>query len=227
MGTFRIHFTLERKRFFRKRNCIVLFLFAILSFYFVQEGVSRYEDTLESREKFQQVEQLKVKQYVNYTVYGIYGCRLLFIPSPMSVFFTNSSVLSDLTANIDSTDILNITRLLIGRALYEDKNSEYNSYSGFVLLFGSLLILYFGYESLQRRNYLKFIAGSPNFRKSFFYIQVSRLILLSLYFLFITACSLVQLWGNGLNLTGPQYISVLYFLLMIGLMILFSSRWVL
>ncbi|MCU0288920.1 MAG: hypothetical protein MUF15_21310 [Acidobacteria bacterium] len=108
MKTFKSIFTMETQRLLNNKNIGLLFLFSLLCFYFVQTGIGIYKSIIENKEKFQDIEQLKVKQYISYSQYGSYGFRVLFIPSPLSIFFVNSSVISELTANVDSGERLNI-----------------------------------------------------------------------------------------------------------------------
>jgi ABC-type Na+ transport system ATPase subunit NatA len=221
MKTFRAYFAYEFKRFFCRKNTVVFLIFLILSLYFVRDGISQYKHIIENKDRFQEIEKVKVTHYINYTQYGLYGFRLMFIPSPLSVFFTNSSLITELTANIDSADVLKIYNSFKGKNLYADKVGGYKDFAGIILLFGSLLVLYFGYDSFQRRDYMKFLSSISGYKQVFAYIQVSRLLLLMGYLLVVSGLALFMLTLNGLILNQIEFSNLLNYLLVLFLLVIF------
>ncbi len=209
MKTFISFFIFEFKRFVSRKNIVVLLLFSLLALYFVSSGINHYRNIKENKEKFQEIEKLKVQQYINYNQYGKYGFRLLFIPSPLSIMFDNSGAFSELTCNIDSGEILRIYKSRIGKSLYDKKPGGFKDFSGIILILGSLFALYFGYESIRHKEYLRFLSCFSNHKGVFFSILFSRIILLVIFFLFLTGCSVILLKLNGIILSQHEY-SLLY-----------------
>jgi len=183
----------------------VLFLFlSLLSLYFVQIGIYNYKNVIEKRERFSSFENLKLKQYVTYAQYGTYGMRIMFVPSPLSVFFSNSSLITELTANVDSGERLYIYNSFKGRALFAEKFGGFKDFSGIMLLLGSLLVLYLGYDSLIHKDYLRFLSGFYSLPRIFTAVTLSRLLTIFSFFLFNIACSLILLKLNGLQLSSDD-----------------------
>ena len=205
MRTFKATFIMEAQRLLDKKTVGVLLLFLILCLYFVQTGVNNYQSIIETREEFQDIERMKVRQYINYAQYGAYGFRMLFVPGPLSVYFVNSSVISELTANVDSGERLNIYNSFKGRTLFAEKTGGFKDFSGIMLLMGSLLVLYFGYESMIHKDYLRFMAGFADPGKLFLSIAFSRVIIFSVFFFFIGGLSLLVLKLNRIRLSSDQW----------------------
>lgn len=205
MRTFKAIFAMESQRLLNNKNIGLLILFSLLCFYFVQIGSGNYKSIIENKEKFQDIERLKVKQYISYSQYGSYGFRMLFIPSPLSIFFVNSSVISELTANVDSGERLNIYNSFKDRTLFADKAGGFKDFSGIMLLLGSLLVLYFGYESMIHKDYLRFMAGFTGHGKLFLSIFFSRVLMFILLFLFISGISMLLLKVNGIHFSTEEW----------------------
>lgn len=205
MRTFYATFIMEAQRLLNKKTAGVFLLFLILCLYFVQMGIHNYKSIIESREEFQDIERMKVQQYINYAQYGAYGFRILFVPGPLCVYFVNSSVISELTANVDSGERLNIYNSFKGRTLFAEKAGGFKDFSGIMLLLGSLLLLYFGYESMIHKDYLRFVAGFTDLKKLFLSIVLSRVLIFSFFFLIIGGLSLLLLKLNDITLSGNQW----------------------
>jgi ABC-type Na+ transport system ATPase subunit NatA len=221
MKAFIAFFTYELKRFFNRKYTVVFLLFLVLGLYFIRDGVSQYKYIIENKAQFQEIEKVKVTTYINYTQYGNYGFRLLFIPSPLSIFFINSSLITELTANIDTTDILRIYNSFKGKNLYADKAGGYKDFSGIILLFGTLLVLYFGYDSFRNKDYIKLLSSFSSYRKVFSFIQISRVLLLMCFFVILTLLGLLLLALNGIVLSGAEFSNLLRYLLVLFLVVLF------
>ena len=176
MKTFLTTYLVESKRLLKKKTFGLFLFFSFLSLYFVQIGLDNYTNIIENKEEFQDIELLKIKQYINYGQYGGYGFRVLFIPSPLSIYFVNSSTISQLTANVDSGERLNIYNSFKGRTLFADKGGGFKDFSGIMLLLGSMLVLYLGYESFIHRDYLRFMYGFVDYRRLFFSIVLSQVL---------------------------------------------------
>lgn len=222
MKPFTATYLLESKRLLKKKFIGLFLFFSILSLYFVQIGFSNYKNIIENKAEFQDIESLKVKQYINYNQYGTYGFRVLFIPSPLSIYFVNSSTISGLTANVDSGERLNIyNSFKEGRTLFADKGGGFKDFSGIMFLLGSLLILYLGYESFIHRDYLRFIYGFVNYKKLFFSTVLSRVFILVFLFLFNAGISLILLEMKGVRFLEGEYTHFFLYLLILVLLLVF------
>jgi ABC-type transport system involved in multi-copper enzyme maturation permease subunit len=214
-------FMLEFKKLLNKKVIGLFLFFSLLSLYFVQIGINHYKEIIESKDRFQDIERLKVNQYINYGQYGSYGFRILFIPSPLSIYFFNSCTISELTSNVDSGERLNIYNSFKGRTLFAEKAGGYKDFSGIMLLLGSLLVLYFGYESLIHKDYLRFMSDFIDYKKLFSYIIFSRILVFILFFLFNTGISLILLKVNAVAFSNHEYLQLAIYMGTLVLMLMF------
>lgn len=224
MNTFKAFFILETKRFLSFRNLVVVFgVFLLLSVYLVQTGVNQYHDVVERKKEFREVESLKVKQIVNYDQYGAYGLRLFFMPCSLSTLFHNSSHFTELTCRIDSGEKLNIYSLFKGKKVFAEKPGKLFDFSGLFLILGSLIALYYGYDSYRKREYIKFLASLYGHRQTFLCIWLSRVILLCISFFLITLIALLMLICQ-IEITNAvlKHLS-LFFLVMLLMQIFFFT----
>ncbi len=225
LKTFNAAFILDAKRLlFIKKTIVLLFFFSLFSLYLVQMGTFNYKNIIHNKEKFQDIEGLKVNQYVNYSQYGTYGFRILFIPSPLGIFFYNSTTILDLTANVDSGERLNIYNSLKGKDLFAEKPGGFKDFSGFMLLLGSLLVLFWGYDAMIHKDYLEFMTGFIHRKKLFLSIILSRTAAILLFSLFNMGTALALLKINGINLSSREAaFLVIYLGVMVSLNLFFLS----
>ncbi len=219
MRAFKSFFIFELKRFFDKRNTILILLLLFLSLIFIQIGISEYKYTLNRKEKFQEFEKTKVSHYINYTQYGAYGVRMLFVPAPISLFFINSCVIPDMTSYVDSGERLKIYNSLKGKNIFDQKKFGFTDFSGIILFFGSLLALFYGYETFNNDEYLKFLSTISSKKHVFYSMLFSRIVLMFLVFLAITGSALLLIIVNGFYV--PINVYFLYFILSILIFSLF------
>ncbi|MFC2155491.1 ABC transporter permease subunit [Acidobacteriota bacterium] len=223
MTAFFRFFIIEFKRLLSRRNLVLFLLFLFLSLYFVQEGINDYKRVIQNKENFQQVERINIEKFVNYLQYGTYGFRLLFIPSPLNILFTNSGAISELTAFVDSGVRLRIYNSFIGKNLYAERSGGFKDFFGIILLLGSLLSLFGGYDSLNHREYLKFMSSILSYKKVYFSIFWSRILLFNLFFLFTVGCALLLMLVNSVSLSTGEYLNLLIYLLVMILLFFFFS----
>ncbi len=223
MKTFYSFLFLEFRRFFTRRNVVVFVLFLVLCLYFVQDGVTEYKEIVGNKEEFQKIEKANTKKFVNYTQYGIYGFRLMFIPSPLTAFFVNSGVIPELTAFVDSGVRLRLYHSILGKNLYavNVNRSSFMDFSGVLLLFGSLFALFMGYHSLRRIEYIKYLSSLLNYKKIYFLVVGARIILIFLLLLFIIGFALTLIKLNHIALSAAEYTHLLVYTLITFLMVCF------
>lgn len=201
----------ELKRFFGIRNTIIILLLFLLSMISVQNGMTDYKDTIQRKSKFQEIEKAKVEQYINYLQYGVYGFRTLFVPAPISVFFINSGVIRDMTSYVDSGERLKIYTPLKGKNIFNQKRFGFTDFSGIILFFGTLLAIFYGYETFNNTEYLKFLSTISSKNYVFFSMIFARVVIMFLVFFVITCCALLLIVANGffLHINAPLVTFVL------------------
>lgn len=62
---------------------------------------------------------------------------------------------------------------------------------GFILLFGSLLSILYGYEAFRQSDYLKFLTSISGYRSVISYLRVSRMLLLTLFYTVIISAAII------------------------------------
>jgi ABC-type Na+ transport system ATPase subunit NatA len=206
------------------RNSWVLALFFLLSMALIILGIVQFKDIETERIEFQKVEKSKVTQWNNYTQYGGYGIYLYFMPSPLSIFFNNTNLFTELTAHVDVGERSNISKSFKGKKLFAHKQKKLWDFAGIVLLFGSFMALYYGYEAFRDREYLKFLAGLFGEKRVFRLLFVSRLILLCTFISYVTICGVLLIIIAGIEIKVAEfYFILLFFFLMLLMMLFFLS----
>lgn len=223
MNVFKRIFGIESRRLFCRRNIIIFLVLLILLTVFILEGVIEYKSILKNRKTFQETEKLKVNQYILITQYGAYGLRVMFIPSPLSIIFNNSGLFKDLMSNVDVGERLNIYNSVKGRKVF-DEPGGFMDVSGFLLLFGSLLGLLYGFDAFRNNDYLKLLLRISNRKTLFFPIVFSRIILLNMLIWMLAFISLVLPLVYGIDLFNSSFLVFAFVLsLVITFFIIFGS----
>ncbi|NIM12134.1 MAG: hypothetical protein GTO45_08485 [Candidatus Aminicenantes bacterium] len=122
---------------------------------------------------------------------------ILFNPPPMSICFSHPGMFDQL--------------VLPG---------DFMNFGGILFLFGSLFGLLYGYDALRSREYIRYIVNFTNEKSVFCWVIVSRVILLNLFFLLLTAAGLLFALVNGIQLFN---LLSLYFYLVLALVITFFT----
>jgi ABC-type transport system involved in multi-copper enzyme maturation permease subunit/ABC-type transport system involved in cytochrome c biogenesis ATPase subunit len=198
-----------------------MMIFVLLSLYFVQSGITQFKNIKAASKDFQDIERLKVDNYIDYKYYGAAGFRVMLIPGPSVIFFFNSTAVSDLLSNVDSGSGLKVTSSFLGSNLFEEKTGGFKDLSGIILLFGSLLALYWGHETFKPKEYMKFLSSLISLRKLYFWIIISRTILISLFFTIITCFSIALVALNKISFQKAEFLHLSSFLFILILVILF------
>ncbi len=168
-----------------------------ISLFLVQIHIDRYKNLIENNREFKEIETLKVNQFLNYTQYGLYGFRVFFNPSALSIFFNCSGAFQGLTSFIDAGEKMNFYNPVKGKTLFEQNSVGFMDFAGIIMLLGSLFALYTGYESLRHKGYLEFVATLSDYKKVFFSVAVSRTFFTIIFFLLLTAGSVALFKING------------------------------
>jgi len=222
---FKKFLSFEASRIFCIWKALILLLFYLFSVYFIQSGISQYKENLGEREHFQEFEKIRVENFQYYAQYGTYGFRLLFIPGPLSALFSNSGIIhTNINAFIDAGERMKIYESLKGKTAFIGYTSIFMNLTGFILLFYSLLVLFYGLDSYINHDFLKFLECKLSRKKLFMLVFFSRLLLLFAWCLliFLTACFLYMLNGiNGIN-WGMFALYYLVAFLMLGFFLFFG-----
>ncbi len=221
MSGFLAFFSLEFKRFLSRRNLIILIVFLLILLYLAQMGVNDHKNNIRKGEKFQSIESILYGELSTYEQYSIQGIRILFIPGAEEILFTNSNIFSDLSSRINSVVILNIYNNLKGKSLFMSNPLNYWDFSGILFLFGSLLVLFYGYESFRDKEYLKFLSSFLSNKTVFFYFIFTRIILIALTIIIIFASVMVLVLMNGFDLSSLDYSNISGYFLSILLLLVF------
>lgn len=221
MAAFKAFFILELKRFINKKNLTIFIVFLLLTLFLVQIHINQYKHAAANNRKFKEIEALKVNQFLNYTQYGLYGFRVFFNPSPVSIFFSHSGAFSELVSNIDTGEKMIFYNSIKGKTLFEQNPVGFVDFSGILMLLGSLFVLYTGCESLRHKEYLKCVASLSNYKKVFVSIVVSRAVFCMMFFLFIMAGALLLTKINGAAIPANEINHLLVYLVVTLLMLLF------
>lgn len=202
---------LEYKQFFTLKKVLVFLLILLIALYFTQEGINKYKKIVEDKVRFQELERVNIEKFINYTQYGAYGFRLLFVPSPAGVFFKTSGLIPQMTAFIDSGVRLRVYNPLLGEQAFIERSHIFDDFSGFILLIMAVVFIYSGYKALRNHEYVKSIASICGHTQTFFfYLSAKILALISLLFILIGS-SLFLSHLNQIRLTHTDYLNLMMF----------------
>jgi hypothetical protein len=219
MKTFKDIFTFELKKTLSKLNIALFMLFYFLLLLIVQNAQSLYKDSLKDKNIFQETEKSRVKTYRRYSQYGGSGIRLMYLPAPISILFTDNSPFNDLISKINTADMLDIYQPFKGKNIFFETSGL--DFSGIVFIFGAFFGMLSGYTALRRIDYFKFLSSAKNCGKVFLFVLLSKFIILSLSFLFLMGGVLLWSCLNSLNILS---LYLLYLILaFIGILLYFLS----
>ena len=188
-----------------------MILYFFLALLFLHDGVVRYKNTKENLSNFTRIEQTKVKKFHYYTQYGTYGFRVLFMPSPISIFFSHSGVFPNLEGNIDVGERLNLYSSFKGENLFASEPGGYLDFAGLTILAGSLIFLFYGYDTLRWKEYIALISSFAGIRKTYLYLFYIRFLLLILFFTAVTISGILFVNIEGVPLGGSELLKLAYF----------------
>ncbi len=183
----------------------------VLSSYLVNKGIDDYNKLKESEKSFIEIEKLMFSMLMNYLHYSFFGVRIMFVPSPAVIFFSEPGTMADLCAKIDSITTMDIFNNLKGKALFKDHFPGTLRFAGLNLMLGCLLAVFAGIGLKRNREYLKFLTGICPQRKLLPFLFISRVILVTGSFLFVLAVQLLVLKIRGVVLSTGDAKGLLVF----------------
>lgn len=192
---------MEASRFLCRRKVVILILFFLFAVYFIQSGIGQYKSGIEETKRFQQFEKVKISHFQHYLQYGTYGFRVIYTPGPLGAFLTNSGVIpGNVNAFIDSGERITIYEPFTGKNVFMNHTNLFVNISGFFLLFGSILIMFYGLESYRDQDFYKLLVNIAGSRiRIFGSILAVRLILLSGCCLGLAIVSWLMFVVNGIR----------------------------
>lgn len=223
MAVFKTILFFEIKRFLGKKSTIIILSLGLLfSMTMIQLGINEYKAIAQNKTKFKEFESLKISQYVNYTQYGSYGIQVLFVPSPLSLFFTNSVVASDLNAFVDSGERLKIYHPLKGKHAFGARTYGFADFSGILLFFATLLTLFYGYDTFKNREFSRLLSALCTPNRLFRALVLARVLILTLMLFILIASTFALVRLNGIPLEIDQQFLAFFCLILLVAIFFFS-----
>jgi hypothetical protein len=171
---------LEFLRLASPRHTIPALLLAILALYLVVSGTLHYRRVLDEKRAFIAYEAGKVSQYVNYEQYGGQGLRVMYVPSPLSIYFEPRPIT---LSNIDTNEIIEISNTYKGKSFFFH-SGHFKGFGHMVIFFGTLLTIALGMSAFQGKKGLAFYQYH---RRTWITAGVRYLILQFFFILLFTA----------------------------------------
>ena len=201
---------------------IIPFILLLFVLGFEQYNISNYKVTQEQKVIFQDVEKKNVDQFLNYRVYGIRGFRIFFLPTPISIFFINSVPIPDMNAFADSSEQLNFYKPINTKTVFELRKNWFMDYSGILLLIGTVLCIFYGFQSIKNPEYLRMLSSLISRKKLFWNVFFARALLLFLILLIFMIFSILLILLNGFMIPIDKYL-VTFLFMGLGILLLAFS----
>ncbi|MCP5047407.1 MAG: hypothetical protein GY940_09570 [bacterium] len=209
-----------KSMFFDRKNVYFFIIILAISLYFVNSGIRGFRQFQEEKAETLDVERKMVESYDTWIQYSGFGFRMFFDPSPLVIFFNNSTVLSDIEGKIDNTGVLTIHNRFKGKKLFYNRG-YFKDFSGFIYFTGSLLMLYMGIVGFRSLNRLKFELQFVSLKKLFLLSTLSRLFYLNLYFVVVMALAFGYAGLEGFSFLGGEISHLLAYTLFTVIMLNF------
>jgi len=221
MSNVKAFIVLEWKRFRSRRNLVVCAIFFLVLLFLVNAGIDRYNQSFSRVEKFQEIEKRNFQKFNYYLYYSNQGIAILYESYKTGIFFQDSGIASDLVGRLNSASLLGVSDNYKDNSLLSSNFREWWNVSGMFLLFGSLLALLWGYETLVDKGYLKFLASLLSSRRVFLYLIVSRFIMFAFGLLLLVSGLMLTVLVRGISFNGSDIMSLAGFLVVLLLAMAF------
>lgn len=223
--TFRAFLFLELGRVWNKRNVAVAIIIIASSLFLMNQGIHQYQEELKNQKIFQETEKLKVNEFKSYSQYGGYGFRLMFMPSPLIIYFNNANLFTELNAQIDVGEKLNIYHSLKGKNAFAQKPGRLMDFSGMLLLMGSMIAFFYGFDAFRHREYLRSLVSMFGATKVFIFTWMVRALILSLFFIltFVLSLSLPVIYNISFSPQEWWYLAGYFLVSLLLTMIFFMT----
>jgi hypothetical protein len=224
MAPFITLLALESRRFIRKRHLFIFLITFLLALYFVDKGIIDKKNQPQKIENFKQIQSHYFKSTPNYDCYSRDGIKVLYVPAPISVFFRKTVSPADLTAKADSVVTLQIDNNMKGQSLIARLFFGRIDFAVIVLIWLTLLALYYGYETLYYTGYIKFLSSGASPGRVNLALTAARYLVFAFSFLLLFSGLLVFIKIRGIVFSGSDYLGCWLFLLAaLGLILVFFA----
>jgi len=183
-----------------------------MALYFVNNGANAYNDIITEKENFKQIEKVKMEKTQNYKQMGEGGFRVIYVPPPLTVFFYNSGAFSNQNAVLDIGERLYMDTSVKGKDMFKENQGNNRDFCGLFLLFGTLLILFYGFESLPADDYLKHLTMELGFNRVFFPLLFARFVVIGILSILVTVLGVLLALLKGIVLASSDYLFLAAFL---------------
>jgi hypothetical protein len=204
---------LEFNRLLTNTTLIIAALFFALSMGLVKSGTEWYRDIPKDNEDFKVNQKIKAEGSLSYNQMGVNGFSVKYVPPPLIIFSYNSGLFSDLTAHINVNEKLEIHESIKGKNTFKERVALPLDFTGAMLFFGSLILIFYGCNTLRPREYLRDITGMWGRIKVYACLIASRFLLISLFFIFTAAAAVGLVLLEGIQLQGNHYVYLLRLML--------------
>jgi len=164
-------------------------------------GINEYYKNIEKKEKFKEIQEATFSVFVNYALYGAKGVMYYLSPSTNQIFVRNTVIPPDITAHIDSIQVLDIDSNMKGKALIVNSFFGPLDFSLVLLLIMTFLAQFYGYDSFHTPGYIKFLSSVGSFRQTVFSLLASRFLLFVAGFVVLCSGVLVLCLIRGVVFT--------------------------
>ena len=212
------------KRYFSKRHIAVLLVILSILVYFLSSGIQDYFSAIKSTRDLSSLENEIYNSIHDYELYSVIGVRMALIPTPDCSFFTHSSVFKNLNGRFNTTFQLTIETDLPSKSISPSKISVPIDFSRFILIFLTVLALYYGREPPREQEFLKLLSSINNPVKTRVILSLSSIILIVLTLACFFMISILVLFIYNIPLSAVDYPGISnYFLVTLLLVIFFYS----
>lgn len=208
---FKSFFSVEFRRRIQKKEIIIFLVVLTGLILMVHRGKANYLKALSDIKTFQEIENVKVKEYRLYRQYGSFGIDLLFVPSPFSILHSDYAF-EGLQANVNVAEKLNIYKAIKGKRFFSIRTGIM-SFAGILLLLGTGVALVYGYDSTKNRDKPALFFSSAKGKKGVWPFIRARLIILNAAAIALVLVPLVSLLIDKINLFQSPLISFIEALL--------------
>jgi hypothetical protein len=186
-----------------RKNIYFLAFILFTALYFVDGSINEFKQHQEARNKKLKLDKDLVSNMSDYKQYSGYGFPVHLEPSPLSIYFNNSTLLSDLEGRIDNSELLKIYNQPEKKNLFYNKGF-YRDFSGFLYFVGSFLMIYMGMVSIRSLNYVKFEIQLISLKRFIFLSTAPRFLYLNLFFITVMIISSSWVRLKGIVLSGEE-----------------------
>jgi len=196
---------LEYRKFTRKGNLVIIFVFVALLLLMMNAEMNRLKSNSKDILSSRKTEEVKTTQFQSYTPYGMHGHILSCLPNGLT-FLRPLNIYGNLKAHIDSGIGLKLYTSQKRSDVLPDPSSGYLSFSGLIMIIGGLLSLMYGSSSYKNKKDLKFLCTIKPFSHVFWKILFARMLFLTATILILLVCTVILAFLNRINILNSHYL---------------------